>query len=110
VIAPALVTLAGNLVWTGEFDECERWLQRSRQALQTDTGPDIIQLLHLATGRLYAGRGRHHEALEELRAAERLQSHMEGSHALASQVTGWMLATQARRAARRGPRPSRGTR
>src|SRR5690348_10272081 len=96
VIAPALVTLAGNLVWTGEFDESERWLQRTRQALQTDTGPDIRQLLHLVTGRLYAGRGRHHEALEELSAAERLQSQMEGSHALASQVTGWMLATQAR--------------
>jgi LuxR family transcriptional regulator, maltose regulon positive regulatory protein len=96
VIAPALVTLAANLVWTGEFDEAERWLQRTRQALQTDTGPDIRQRLHLATGRLYAGRGRHHEALEELSAAERLQSQMEGSHAQASQVTGWMLATQAR--------------
>jgi LuxR family maltose regulon positive regulatory protein len=96
VIAPALVTLAGNLVWMGEFDEGERWLQRTRQALQTDTGPDIRQLLHLATGRLYAGRGLHHAALEELSAAERLQSQMEGSHALARQVTGWMLATQAR--------------
>jgi len=96
VIAPALVTLVGNLVWTGEFDEGERWLQRTRQALQTDTGPDIRQLLHLATGRLYAGRGRHHEALEELSAAERLQSQLEGSHAQASQMTGWMLATQAR--------------
>jgi LuxR family maltose regulon positive regulatory protein len=96
VIAPALVTLVGNLVWTGEFDEGERWLQRTRQALQTDTGPDIRQLLHLATGRLYAGRSHHHEALEELSAAERLQSQMEGSHAQASQMTGWMLATQAR--------------
>ena len=96
VIAPALVTLAANLVWTGEFDEAERWLQRTRQALQTDTGPDIGQRLHLATGRLYAGRGRHREALEEISAAERLQSQMEGLHAQASQVTGWMLATQAR--------------
>ena len=96
VIAPALITLAGTMIWTGEFDEGERWLQRTRQALQTDTGPDIRQLLHLATGRLYAGRGRHHEALEELSAAEHLQSQMEGSHALASQVTGWLLATQAR--------------
>jgi LuxR family maltose regulon positive regulatory protein len=96
VIAPALVTLAGNLVWTGEFDEGERWLQRTRQALQTDTGPDIRQLLHVATGRLYAGRRRHHEALEELSAAEHLQSQMEGPHAQASQATGWMLATQAR--------------
>jgi LuxR family maltose regulon positive regulatory protein len=96
VIAPALVTLAANLVWTGELDEGERWLQRTAQALQTDAGPGITQLLHLATGRLHAGRGRHHEALEELRAAEHLQSQLEGSHALASQVTGWLLATQAR--------------
>jgi LuxR family transcriptional regulator, maltose regulon positive regulatory protein len=96
VIAPALIALAGTLVWTGEFDEGERWLQRTRLALQTDTGPDIRQLLHLATGRLYAGRGRHHEALEELSEAERLGSQMEGPHALASQVTGWLLATQAR--------------
>ena len=96
VIAPALVTLAGNLAWTGEFDEGERWLQRAELALQTDAGPGIRQLLHLATGRLHAGRGRHHEALEELRAAEQLQSQLAGPHAMTSQVTGWMLATQAR--------------
>ena len=33
VIAPALIMLAGTMVWTGEFDEGERWLQR------TETGP-----------------------------------------------------------------------
>jgi LuxR family maltose regulon positive regulatory protein len=96
VIAPALVTLAGNLVWTGELDEAERWLQRTEQALQADSGPDIRQLLHLATGRLYAGRGRYRESLEEFSAAERLQSQLEGSHALASQVAGWIVTTQAR--------------
>jgi LuxR family transcriptional regulator, maltose regulon positive regulatory protein len=96
VIAPALVTLAGNLAWTGEFDEGERWLQRTERALRTDAGPGIRQLLHLAAGRLHAGRGRHSEALEELRAAEDLQSQLAGPHAMTSQVTGWMLATQAR--------------
>jgi LuxR family transcriptional regulator, maltose regulon positive regulatory protein len=96
IVAPALVTLAANLIWTGEFDEGERWLRRTERALQTDTGPGIRQLLHLATGRLHAGRGHHHEALEELSAAERLQSQLAGPHALANQVTGWMLATQAR--------------
>ena len=65
VVAPALIMLAGTLVWTGEFDEGERWLQRTRQALQTDTGPDITLLLHQTAGILHAGRGRHHEALEE---------------------------------------------
>jgi LuxR family maltose regulon positive regulatory protein len=96
VIAPALVTLAAAMIWTGEFDDGERWVQRAVQALQTDTGPGIRQLVHLATGMLHAGRGRRHEALEEFTAAERLRSQLEGSHALASQVTGWMLATQAR--------------
>ena len=45
---------------------------------------------------LQAGRGRRREALEEFNAAEHLRSRLEGSHALASQVTGWMLASQAR--------------
>jgi LuxR family maltose regulon positive regulatory protein len=96
IVAPALVTLAANLVWTGEFDEGERWLQRTERALQTDTGPGIRLLVHLASGMLQAGRGRDHQAFEEFSAAEDLRSQLEGSHALASQVTGWMLATQAR--------------
>ncbi len=96
MVAPALVTLAGTLVWTGEFDEGERWLQRTERALQADTGPDIRLLLHLTAGILHACRSRHREALEEFTAAEHLRSQLEGSHALASQVTGWLLATQAR--------------
>jgi len=96
VIAPALVTLAGTMVWTGEFDEAERWLQRTAQALQTDTGPDIRLLMHHTTGILRACRGRHDEALEEFSAADSLRSQLEGSHAIANQVTGWLLASQAR--------------
>ena len=96
VVAPALMTLAGTMVFLGEFDEGERWLRRTERALQTDTGPDIRLLLHQTAGMLHAGRGRHHEALEEFGAAEYLASQLEGSQALASQVTGWLLATQAR--------------
>ena len=96
IVAPALVTLAGTMIWTGEFDESERWLQRAATALQADTGPGIRLLLHQTIGILQAGRGRLREALEEFTAAERLRSQLEGSHALASQVTGWRAATQAR--------------
>ena len=96
VVAPALIMLAGTLVWTGEFDEGERWLQRTRQALQTDTGPDITLLLHQTAGLLHAGCGRHHEALEELSAAEYLGSQLADSQALASRATRWLPATQAR--------------
>jgi LuxR family transcriptional regulator, maltose regulon positive regulatory protein len=96
VLAPALITLAGTLIWTGELDEGERWLQRALRARPADTGPDIGLLLGHTTGMLPACRGRHHEALPEFAAADRLQSQLAASHALASQMTGWLLATQAR--------------
>ena len=96
IVAPALITLAGTMVWTGEFDEAERWLQRTARALQADTGADIRLLVHIVDGMLQACRGRHREALQEFSAAEYLGSQLADSHALASQVTGWMLATQAR--------------
>jgi LuxR family maltose regulon positive regulatory protein len=96
MISPALVTLASIMIWTGELDEGERWLQRATVALQSDGGPGIRVLLHLVTGMLNTGRGRLAEALEEFSAAEQLQSHMAGTHALATMVTGWRLATQAR--------------
>jgi LuxR family transcriptional regulator, maltose regulon positive regulatory protein len=96
VIAPALVTLTSTLVWTGEFAEAGRWLQRTVQAVQADTGPDIRLLLHITTGMLRVCTGRRRQALDEFRAAERLQARLEGPHALANQVTGWLLAIQAR--------------
>jgi LuxR family maltose regulon positive regulatory protein len=89
--------LAGTMVWLGEFDEGERWLRRTERALQTDTGPDIRLLLHQTAGILHAGRGRRHEALEEFGAAEDLASQLaDDSQALASRVTRWLIATQAR--------------
>jgi hypothetical protein len=57
---PALVNLAGALIWTGEFDEGERWLRRTARALETDTGPIIRLLLHMGTGMLMSGRRRRH--------------------------------------------------
>ena len=96
VISPALSTMAGTAVWLGEFDEAERWLERTAQALQTDRGPIMRLVLHQATAILHACRGRLYEAFEEFSAAEQLGSQLEGSYALASQVTGWRLATLAR--------------
>ena len=96
MIAPALITLTGTLIWTGELEEGGRWLQRAWQARQAETGPDLGLLLHHTTGMLQACRGRHYQALPEFTAADLLQSQLAGSHALASQVTGWLLATQAR--------------
>jgi LuxR family transcriptional regulator, maltose regulon positive regulatory protein len=96
IVAPALIALAGTMAWTGDFDEGDRWLERTARALQADTGPDTRLLVHITSGMLQAVRGRHREALGEFSAAEYLGSQLAESHALASRVTGWTLATQAR--------------
>jgi LuxR family maltose regulon positive regulatory protein len=96
VIAPALVNLAGALIWAGEFDEGDHWLRRAARALETDAGPLIRLLLHLGTGLLWSGRRRQREALAECTAAENLQAQLEGSHALMRQLTGRRLTAQAR--------------
>jgi LuxR family transcriptional regulator, maltose regulon positive regulatory protein len=96
VISPALVNLAGTFILTGEFDEAERCLKQAGRATETDTGPVIRLLLHHGAGMLLSGRGMLRAALAEYRAAEELQAELEGSHALAGQLAGWRLSTQAR--------------
>jgi len=96
VITPALLNLAGVFIWAGEFEAGDCWLQRTARALETDSGPRIGLLLHLATGMLLSGRRRLHEALAEYSAAEHLQSQLQSPHALAGQLTSWKLSTQAR--------------
>ena len=96
VIAPAQATLAGILIWTGEFDHGERWLDRARRATQAGGEPGIRLLIHLISAILPAVRGRHLEALAEFAAAGQVQALMVGEHALTSRVTEWTIATQAR--------------
>jgi LuxR family transcriptional regulator, maltose regulon positive regulatory protein len=96
VISPALITLGGALIWTGDIDQGERWLHRAERAIAGDAGPGIRVLIHLAGGTLRVSRGQLAAAVEEFSAAERLRSRLVGSHALASQVTASMLITQAR--------------
>ena len=86
IVAPALIALAGTMAWTGDFDEGDRWLERTARALQADTGPDIRLLVHITSGMLQACRGHHREALAEFSAAEYLGSQLADSHALAGRA------------------------
>jgi LuxR family transcriptional regulator, maltose regulon positive regulatory protein len=96
VIAPALASIGGTLVWTGETDEGERWLERAAKASHPDAEPGTRLLLHLATSMLHVSRGKLRAALEQLSAAERIQSLMMGEHALSAQVSGWAIGMKAR--------------
>jgi LuxR family maltose regulon positive regulatory protein len=96
VIAPALATLAGVLIWTGEFDHGQKWLDRAIHATQSGGEPGIRLLLHLVAGNLHAARDHNDLALEEFDATGQVQARMAGEHALTTRVTGWTMATQAR--------------
>jgi LuxR family maltose regulon positive regulatory protein len=96
VIAPAHASLAGILIWTGEFDQGEQCLDRARRATPSAGEPGIQLLIHLISAILPAARGQHNQALGEFLAAGQVQALMVGQHALTGRVTAWTIATQAR--------------
>jgi LuxR family maltose regulon positive regulatory protein len=96
ILAPALGFAGGMAIWTGEFDEGERWLRRAWEVAEANVDPAAAMLLHVATGMLHAGRGQHRSALEAFAAAAQAQSLLTGVHALAPRITGWLAAMQAR--------------
>ena len=96
ILAPALGAVGGMAIWTGEFDEGERWLRRAWQVADPNVDPAAAVLLHVAMGMLHAGRGQHQSALGEFVAAAGAQSRLTGVHALAPRITAWVAATQAR--------------
>jgi LuxR family maltose regulon positive regulatory protein len=96
VTAPALAALANALIWTGQFDLAEDWVDRARRATQVDGEPGIRLLVCLTSAILQAARGHCHQALEEFAAARQMQALMVGEHGLTTRVNAWTIATQAR--------------
>src|ERR1700691_3469061 len=96
VTAPALAALANALIWTGQFDIAEHWLNRARRATQAEGEPGIRLLVCLTAAMLQAARGDRHRALDEFAAARQMQALMVGEHGLTTRVTAWTIATQAR--------------
>jgi LuxR family maltose regulon positive regulatory protein len=96
ILAPALGAVAALTIWTGEFDEAERWLRRAWEVAEPQIDPAAAVLLHLVTGMLHVGRGQQQAALDEFEAAVNAQSLLTGVHALAPLSAGWLAATQAR--------------
>jgi LuxR family transcriptional regulator, maltose regulon positive regulatory protein len=96
VTAPALAALANALIWTGQFDLAEHWLDRARRATLADGEPGIRLLVCFTSATIQAARGYYHRALEEFAAAARMQALMVGEHGLTTRVNAWTIATQAR--------------
>lgn len=96
VVAPALATLGGTLVFSGEFAEAEVLLARAEGVLRPGLDPATSLLFHLARGMLDAGLGRAQAALEHFRDAELMQTLLVTQQALAVQVRSFRIAMQLR--------------
>jgi LuxR family maltose regulon positive regulatory protein len=89
ILAPALVTLAYSMLWTGDLDQADRWLPRVDQALAADSGPSVGLGLHLIKGMAHSAHGRWPEAGEAFEHARRMQAQLAEPHALSGLVYGW---------------------
>jgi LuxR family maltose regulon positive regulatory protein len=96
VLGAALGAVGGLAIWMGEFDEGERCLRRAWEVAEARIDPAVAVLLYTVTGMLHAGREQHQAALQAFAAAARAESQLAGVHALASRITAWLAATQAR--------------
>ena len=96
VVALAMVTLGGSMVWTGRFAEAELWLGRAELALRDALEPATGLLFHLASGMLHSVRGELEPAIDAFRAAQRMQVMLLSRHGMTVQVRSLLLQTQIR--------------
>jgi LuxR family maltose regulon positive regulatory protein len=94
VIVTALATGAMALLWLGRLGESESWLDRAQRTLQPEGEPGTELIVHQVRGLLRLSQGRLDEALAALRAAERMQAMLAGTHAFSAAVQARLLQTQ----------------
>jgi LuxR family maltose regulon positive regulatory protein len=95
IVAPAFAAAAGALAWLGRVDEAETWLDRILPAQPSAGELERESLSHFVGAFVRLGQGRLDEALDEFRAAARMQAALERSHALGVDVRGWIVLVQA---------------
>jgi LuxR family transcriptional regulator, maltose regulon positive regulatory protein len=88
-VAPA--ALAGIEVSQGRFEEAHSWLERAEQAFRPELEPAAELLLHVVRGLLRTAQGRHQEALDAFRAADRLEALLVSRHALGVATRGFLV-------------------
>ena len=96
VIVTGLATGAMALLWFAQLDEAERWLARAMRTLHPGGEPGTELIVHHARGLLRMAQGRFEEALAALRAAERTEDLLAGTHAFAVVGRARLIQTRVR--------------
>ena len=84
----ACMTVGAVLVWQGQPDEAEPWVQRAERTLTADTQPAAVLAIRSIRGTLELARDRDADALAALEAAEPLARRLAGPHYLVRADTG----------------------
>ena len=74
------------LVWQGQPDEAEPWVQRAERTLTAETQPAAVLVIRILRGTLELVRGRDAAALAALEAGEPLARRLAGQHYLAARI------------------------
>jgi LuxR family maltose regulon positive regulatory protein len=84
VMTMTYVGLAYTLIWQGEVDEAERWLERAQRVHERDREPTTALVEELARGFVETLRGRNDAAIAALRAVERYSESVVTEHTVSA--------------------------
>ena len=96
VVAVAYAALADTLVWQGQLDDAEHWLERAERTLQPEVQPAAGVMLHGARGLLELARGRNDDALAAFRSAEGMTDRLVTVHTHTMRLRAQLLETLVR--------------
>jgi LuxR family transcriptional regulator, maltose regulon positive regulatory protein len=85
-VAIACSVVAVVLVWQGQPDEAEPWVQRAERTLTAETQPAAVLGIRYLRGTLELERDRNAAALAALEAGEALARRLAGSHYLVARI------------------------
>jgi LuxR family maltose regulon positive regulatory protein len=90
----AYVGLAYTLIWQGEVDEAERWLEQAQRVQERDRETTTALVEELARGFVATLRGRNDAALAAFRAAERHSQSVVTGHTVSARGRALVLNTR----------------
>jgi LuxR family maltose regulon positive regulatory protein len=87
----AYVVTGSVLVWQGQLEEAEGWVQRAERTVRSEAEPAVGVRVHYIRGLVELARGHDADALAAFQAAERLAAHLAAPDYLISVVRAWLL-------------------
>jgi LuxR family transcriptional regulator, maltose regulon positive regulatory protein len=90
VACMAYVMLGAVLVWQGQLEEAEAWIQHAERAVRAEAGSEAMGVRYVR-GVLELARGRYTDALAAFRSAQRIAGHLAAPRYLITQTQAMLL-------------------